>query len=274
MKILVIQFVPDSRGRPVPRFDPQLGTLLALLRKRDHQLSLLGLRRFDLDATKAALARELPQLIYADIAGVCVGAARRTFEYIQQHEFLPIVVGGYYPTVDPSGSLSLPGVHAAAIGEPDASLVTYLERMKDPAVGQVVLGVWLRDESGLARPELPPLVEDLGSLPFPERDLFDYAGYVRQGGQIEIAVGRGCPLQCAYCINDWLDTIYENHGTWVRRRTPENVLAEIRLLRERYENVRLVRFLDHAFALDAEWLARFLSVYAQHVICRSAATFA
>ena len=63
-----------------------------------------------MDVARAALARALPQLIYADIAGVCVDAARRTFEYVQQHEFLPIVVGGVYPTVDPAGSLSLPGV--------------------------------------------------------------------------------------------------------------------------------------------------------------------
>lgn len=263
MRILVIQFVPATRSRPVPRFEPQLGILLALLKKRDHHLALLGLARFDVEATKAALARALPQLVYGDISGVCVDAARRTFEYLQQHEFLPIVVGGEYPTVDPTGSLSLPGVQAAAIGETDASLVTYFERMKDPAVGQVVPGVWLRDESGTARPDLPALVEDLGSLPFAERDLFGYAEHVRQTGQIEIAVGRGCPRQCAYCINDWLETIYEGHGTWVRRRTPENVLAEINLLRERYAGVRAVRFVDDAFALDAEWLGRFLPAYRQ-----------
>ena len=36
---------------------------------------------------------------------------------------------------------------AVAIGEPDASLVTYPERMKDPATNRGV-GVWLRDERG------------------------------------------------------------------------------------------------------------------------------
>lgn len=263
MRILVLQFVPDVRGRSAPRFEPQLGTLLALLRKREHTLSLLGLSRFDLDTIKPALARDLPQLIYADIHGVCVDMARRTLEYIQQHEFLPIVAGGMYPTVDPAGSLSLPGVHAIAIGEPDASLVTYLERVKDPAVGQVTLGVWLRDERGLARPELPHLVEDLNSLPFAERELFRYGDHVRRTGEIEIAVGRGCPQQCAYCINDWLESIYEQRGQWVRRRSPENVLAEIRLLQERYAGARSVRFLDHAFALDEAWLEAFTRLYPQ-----------
>ncbi len=263
MRILVIQFAGAKRDWPLPRFEPQLGTLLALLKKRGHDLSLVGMSRFDLETAKVALARALPQLVYADIAGICVNAARRTFEYLQQHEFLPIVVGGTYPTVDPAGSLSLPGVQAAALGEPDASLVTYLERVKDPTVGQTVLGVWMRDERGLARPDLPHLVEDLNSLPFPERDLFDYANHVQRSGQIEIAVGRGCPQSCAYCINDWLEDIYDGHGTWVRRRSPENVVAEINLLRERYPGVRSVQFLDHAFALDREWLASLLRIYTQ-----------
>ncbi len=245
----------------MPRFDPQLGTLLALLERREHQMSLAGLARFDLSKAKAALAQGLPQLIYADISAVCVDAARRTLEYLEQHEFVPVVAGGQFPTVDPAAALSLPGVRAVAVGEPDASLVTYLERMKDPAVGQLVSGMWSRDERGLARPELPPLVEDLNSLPFAHRELFNYADVVRRTGQIEIAIGRGCPQRCTYCLNDRVAALYEGRGTWVRRRSAGNILAEIALLRERYAGVERVRFLDHTFVLDAEWLAEFLAAY-------------
>lgn len=265
MKILILQFVPRAGRRPVPRFDPQLGTLLALLRERGHELSLLGVSRYDVGALKGALARGLPQLIYADVSPVCVDIARRSLQYIQEHEFLPIVVGGGLATLDPAAALSLPGVHAAAIGEPDASLVTYLERVKDPAVGQVVLGVWLRDESGLSRPRLPALVEDLDSLPLPERDLFDYAALVRRTGEIEIAIGRGCPQRCGYCVNRTIEALYAGRGQWVRRRSPEHVLDEIRALRERYAGAETVRFLDHSFALDPAWLESFLTTYASEM---------
>lgn len=261
MRILVVQIVPGVRGRPVPRFEPMLGTLLTLLRERGHDLALLGLARFDVAAIKAALAKSLPQLIYADVSAVCTTAARRTFEYIQEHEFVPIVVGGEHATVDPAGALSLPGVHAAAIGEPDASLVTYLERLKDPAIGQVVQGVWLRDETGLARPELPSLVEDLDSLPLPERELFGYAEYVEKTGEIEIACGRGCPQNCGYCLTPMVAKMYADRGAWTRRRSAEGILDEIESLRGQFAEVRLVRFLDHAFALDRNWLTEFLSAY-------------
>jgi len=261
VRILILQFVPEVRNRPVPRFEPQLATLLTLLKQRGHELSLLGTARCDVAAVKAALARALPQLLYADVSAVCTSAARRTLQYIHEHEFLPVVAGGEYPTVAPAEALSLPGVHAVAIGEPDASLITYFERMKDPAISQIVQGVWLRDERGLARPALPHLVEDLDSLPFGERDLFGYGDYVRRSGVIEIAVGRGCPQHCAYCLLPALARMYAGRGVWVRRRSPENVLAEIELLRQRYAGVSMVRFLDHAFALDADWLGQFLEIY-------------
>ncbi|MCA9242970.1 MAG: hypothetical protein KDA32_03370, partial [Phycisphaerales bacterium] len=170
MRILILQFRPAVRGLVVPRFDPSLGVLISLLRERGHELSILGVSRFQQERVKSALAAGLPQLIYADIAAVCSDIAQRTLRYVQDHEFLPVVVGGQYATVEPAASLSLPGVQAVALGEPDASLITYFERMKDPAIGQVVRGVWLRDESGLARPQMPALVEDLDSLPFAERD--------------------------------------------------------------------------------------------------------
>lgn len=262
MRLLVIQFVPDVRGRPVPRFEPHLGTLLTLLQQRDHELALCGLARFDAGAVRAALARLLPQLIYADVSAVCVDAARRTLEYVAQHEFVPVVAGGQFPSIDPEAALSLPSVCAVAVGEPDATLVTYLERLKDPVSGQLVSGVWLRDEGGLERPALAHLVEDLDSLPFPERDLFLYSDHVRRTGELEVAVGRGCPQACAYCVNDAMAALHEGGGQWVRRRSPANVLDEIELLRVRYAGARNVRFLDHAFALEDGWLTSMLNEYA------------
>lgn len=261
MRILVLQFVPDIGGRSVPRFEPQLATLLSLLERREHTLALCGLARFDLHRMKQALAQALPQLIYADISSVCVDAARRTLEYIQQHEYLPIIAGGLHAAIAPAECLSLPGVHAVAIGEPDASLVTYLERVKDPAVGQVVQGVWLRDEQGTRQPELPPLVEDLSSLPLPHRELFGEADAVARTGEIAVAVGRGESRDYGHTVNEVLRRLYDGRGTWMRLRPPGHVLAEIGQLRQRYAGVRQVRILDRAFVGDRDWLDRFLTTY-------------
>lgn len=263
MRILAVQFVSAVAGRPAPRFEPQLGVLLALLRDHGHELALVGVANSDAAPLKAALARNLPQMIYADISAVCADAARRTLQYVQDKEFLPVIAGGTYATVAPAACLSLPGVTAVAIGEPDASLVAYFERLKDPAVRQIVQGVWWRDERRLSQPELPALVEDLDSLPFPERALFDYASWVAKTGELEMAVGRGCPQECAYCLLPPTGRLYEGRGTWVRRRSPEDVLEEIAALRAQYPAAGSVRILDHAFALDGAWLEAFLTAFEQ-----------
>lgn len=265
MRLLILQIAPATRGRSLPRFDPQLGTLLSLLEERGHELTLVGLSKFDVAAIKAGMSRGLPQLVYADVSPVCTDAARRTFEHIQHYEFVPIVVGGALASVDPAGCLSLPGVHAAALGEPDASLVTYFERVRDPAVAQIVRGVWLRDEKGLARPQMPPLVEDLDSLPLPNRELFNYGEHVRRSGEIEIAIGRGCPKKCGYCLVPASEQLHAGGGAWVRRRSPRHIIDEIGQLRHRYPATRRVRFLDHAFALDGAWLESLLQPYQAQV---------
>jgi radical SAM superfamily enzyme YgiQ (UPF0313 family) len=261
MRILALQFLPAVEGRTAARFEPALATLLSLLKQRGHELSLRGVSRFDPVSLKSAMARALPQLVYADISPVCVGAARRTLERIRETEFLPVIAGGAFATLDPAVALSLPGVQAVAVGEPDASLVTYLERSRDPAVGQVVQGVWTRDERGQVRPQLPHLVEDLDSLPLPERDLFDYGAQLERTGELEIAIGRGCPQACGYCINPPMAGLYAGRGAWTRRRSPGSILAEIAQLRARYAAARSVRFLDHSFALDEDWLRGFLGAY-------------
>ncbi len=261
MRILVLQFVPAVHGRPAPRFDPQLGTLLSLLRERGHTLGLVGLDGFELSALKRGLAQTLPQIIYADISPVCHAVARRVLQYLKEKEFIPVIAGGGLTSLDPHAALSLPGVRAAALGEPDASLIAYLERMRDPALDPSVWGVWSRDETGLTQPPMPPLVEDLDSLPLPERELFNYSAQVQRSGELEIAVGRGCPQRCAYCLLPPTQRLYEGRGLWVRRRSAASVFDEIRGLRERYANVRSLRFLDHSFALDPDWIRGFCEAY-------------
>lgn len=259
MRILVIQFASAVR-HPPPRFEPQLGALLALLKQRGHTLTLLGVSRFDERLLKEALARQLPQLIYADIDSVCSDIARRTLQHLEGHEFLPVVAGGLFASLAPETALSFPGVVAVALGEPDASLVTYLERFKDPAIGQVTQGVWLRDERGLARPSMPALIEDLDSIPFPDRELFN-ANRANPVQEIEIAIGRGCQRSYGYSPDAALAALYSNHNAWARRRSVANVLEELSELKTRYPSMRRVRFLNDEFTSDLEWLRVFASEY-------------
>jgi radical SAM superfamily enzyme YgiQ (UPF0313 family) len=70
-----------------------------------------------------------------------------------------------------------------------------------------------------------------------------------------IVTSRGCPYHCAYC-QPTLETIF---GRRVRRRSPENVVAELRALKGRF-NIRAFMAQDDTFTVNPAWVRRFCEV--------------
>ena len=136
---------------------------------------------------------------------------------------LPVVLGGPHATACPEESLAK-GFDALVIGEGEVTAVELFRCLivkGDPA-GMAGVAVLRSGKvvSGPARPFIP----DLDSLPFPARDLVDYAGY-KQNNLIHVGlfVSRGCPFCCSFC-KPMQDKIF---GTKVRGRSPENVVREM-----------------------------------------------
>ena len=45
---------------------------------------------------------------------------------------------------------------------------------------------------------------------------------------------RGCPFKCTYCFNDGMSKSYEGQK-YVRRRSVDNVIEEIKRVKEKYD---------------------------------------
>jgi radical SAM superfamily enzyme YgiQ (UPF0313 family) len=73
---------------------------------------------------------------------------------------------------------------------------------------------------------------------------------------------KGCQYHCSFCE----EAIQAGpHGdAYYRRRSPENVLQELRSARERF-NFQEVYFKDSVFAQDKPWLKEFLAGYAAEI---------
>ena len=94
-----------------------------------------------------------------------------------------------------------------------------------------------------------PFIEDLDSLPFPARHLVDNNIYRRPDNnkvQATIKVSRGCPFHCFFCLATPVS------GAKVRRRSPENIVAEIKECVEKY-NIKNFLFWSDIFNIDKEW---------------------
>jgi len=94
----------------------------------------------------------------------------------------------------------------------------------------------------------PVLISDLDQLPFPAWDLMPMKKYrhpLSPGKRIATIISsRGCPYQCIFCDQSVC-------GTRFRPRSPENVLAEISELQQRWK-VRHLIFYDDLFTREPE----------------------
>lgn len=98
-------------------------------------------------------------------------------------------------------------------------------------------------------------MKDLDRLPFPAWDLVDMAPYrkmwMKHKGyfSMNIATTRGCPFKCNWCAKP----IYGNR---YNSRSPENVIAELKMLKEKFQFDH-IWFCDDIFGLKPGWVHAF-----------------
>ena len=112
-----------------------------------------------------------------------------------------------------------------------------------------VSGIYYRDDLIIKFTGVRPFIEDLDSIPFPARHLVDNNIYTRpDNGKVQavIKVSRGCPFRCFFCLATPVS------GAKVRRRTPENIIEEIKECVEKY-NIRNFLFWSDIFNIDKAW---------------------
>jgi len=92
-------------------------------------------------------------------------------------------------------------------------------------------------------------IKDLDILPYPKWDIFPIESYgyspmIDKKPFIPILSSRGCVFGCNYC------PYKAYYGAW-RQRTPENIIKEIKYLKEKY-NIKGLLFRDPLFTFDKE----------------------
>ena len=176
------------------------------------------------------------------------------------------VFGGPHPTFFPE-MIHDEGVDGICRGEGEGALVDLVNGLADGGV-EAVLGLanWSFPQNGdaLANP-VRPYVEDLDSLPLPDRALvYDRAPIAARSKIKHFLTGRGCPYNCTYCFNHALSEIYRGKGSRFRQQSVDHVIEEVRWVRTTWP-LEFVVFVDDTFVLSTEWLAEFAEKYPREV---------
>lgn len=131
------------------------------------------------------------------------------------------------------------------LGEAENTLKEILEEKPKAEI----LGLYYKENEEVKFTGNRSFIENLDLLPFPARHLVDNNIYRRPDNnkvQATIKVSRGCPFHCFFCLATPVS------GAKVRRRSPENIVAEIKECVEKY-NIKNFLFWSDIFNIDKDW---------------------
>ncbi len=183
--------------------------------------------------------------VYSEYA-IIAGAARHLK---RRHPGIYAALGGSHASLRPEECMR-DGYDAVCVGEgeyPTLELVGQLEEGKRPSG---IPNLRIRSDSGVEVNPPRPFLEDLDSLPYPDREIWD-EWVAKPAYRPSVLVGRGCPFDCTYCCNHALRRLAP--GRYVRYRSPGNIVGEIEDFVARYPEAVQVYLEVETFGQDLKW---------------------
>ncbi|MCJ7581524.1 MAG: B12-binding domain-containing radical SAM protein [Candidatus Aminicenantes bacterium] len=193
---------------------------------------------------KSTLANCRPDIIGITFMSTKIGAVRRIVEIAKSlFPEVPVVLGGVHPSVLYRSSLEQTKADIAVVGEGEVTFSELLKELENPNPDiQKIQGIAFKSPDGKIVVTPPrPLIRDLDSLPFPDREsLLNLESY-RPDDLSMIMTSRGCPYNCTFCSSIW--------ERRVRTRSIPHLLNEIRYLQDRFQ-AQNIYFKDDTFTVD------------------------
>lgn len=162
------------------------------------------------------------------------------------------IAGGAHPTVLPELALSDKNVDFVVLGEGEDTIIDLIKVIEGKSDISALDGVGYKENGQIRIIPKTRFIMELDRIPFPARHLLNMEQYFglkashgtrRRKRFSPIITSRGCPAKCTFC---------SAHKVWGRKfryRSPENVIAEMRHIKERY-GIEEIMFEDDNVTLN------------------------
>ncbi len=163
---------------------------------------------------------------------------------------MPVVWGGWHPSLFPRECLAEPTVDAVVSGQGEDTFAEIVEGYLAGRDLAGVAGVTWRDASGEIVQNMPRPLRDVNALPAVNYDLVPVEAYFARKGkrQLDYISSIGCRFRCAFCADPF---VYRRGWFGL---TPERMANELGELRQRYHFTELA-FQDETFFTSAPRVA-------------------
>ncbi|MFH0970332.1 MAG: radical SAM protein [Candidatus Diapherotrites archaeon] len=250
MKALLV-FPPQSLDERYARdmgdvggFLPPLGLLsmAAVLERDGHEVKVMDcpVNRYMISDVLSEISNFKPDVVGVAAITSLAHVTKEICDVIKnQWPTITIILGGPHPTVMPEKLAEETRADIVIAGEADG-----------------IISDVLRDLPGYKEKRVVQAekVMKLDTLPFPARHLVDMKKYTslpntykKDPHTFQVMTSRGCPFTCTFC--------HDAHGIF-RQRSVENVIGELKELKEKYR-IREVAFWDDIFTLNKQWVFQF-----------------
>lgn len=144
-----------------------------------------------------------------------------------------IILGGPHPTFFPEIIMEA-AVDIICRGEGEGALLELAERVDKREDFTHIDNLWVKNDGEIIKNEVRFLVSDLDIIPFPDRCLYIKKYSFLNSSRKSFITGRGCPFDCTYCFNRAFKKIYNGKGSFLRRRSVDNVIDEMKEVKKRF----------------------------------------
>jgi len=248
----------DEHERAIMRPYPPLGLLYlsSHLKARGFAVEVYDATLSTWEDFEAYVRRRRPP-----VAGIYVNllTRRRTLAMIRLLKSLgtTVVLGGPEPANHAREYLER-GADLVVAGEGELTLeelLPHLARHRGERLEEIDGLLFLDGDGRLVENRPRAQIPDLDAQPFPDREAIDLEAYVdlwrrhHGRGSVSLITARGCPYRCRWCS-------HAVFGYTHRRRSPENVVAEVEEIVARYRP-DMLWYADDVFTIHHRWLFRY-----------------
>lgn len=240
--------------------------LSAVLKKHGHETGLIdttfGIKDSEIVSKVKAFN---PDLIGMSFVSAAFPYATHIATIIKKENKAPIIAGGVHPTVDPEETLSLDCFDMVCIGEGEEALLELVTSIEKTDRNTAIQNIWFKENGRIIRNSFRELCKHLDTLPYPDLDIYDYSRYLKDHYMAASFLRvRGCPYECTYCANHTFKELYKGLGTFVRYRSIDNIIGEIKSVVQRHQ-AQVVNFYDDTFTLNKKQVSEFCAKYKKEI---------
>jgi anaerobic magnesium-protoporphyrin IX monomethyl ester cyclase len=171
------------------------------------------------------------------------------------------VLGGPHVTLAPESALISPNIDYGVRGECETMIAALAGAIHSRRRPHDLPGLIFRDNGRIIMNPVPELVEDLDSLPLPDKQLFERT--VSITNDYMTMTTRGCIFNCTFCCNHAFKKNHPGQKYW-RVRSVDSVIEELGAMLSRYR-FRQVYFVCPLFPPDKNWVADFAEKYSKKI---------